>query len=105
MKHIVLFSGGANSSYAAYLVLQKIKKKDVILLHTPTYSEDKDADRFRKEISEYLNHPITEQADGRNIWELIRDRKYIPSQFMPFCTQQLKINQSEKFLFILSQRV
>lgn len=97
MKHIVLFSGGASSSYAAYLVLKQQKKEDVILLHTPTYSEHKEADRFRNDVSKFFNHPITEQADGRDIWQLIEDRKYIPSQFMPFCTQQLKINQSEKF--------
>jgi 3'-phosphoadenosine 5'-phosphosulfate sulfotransferase (PAPS reductase)/FAD synthetase len=97
MKHIVLFSGGASSSYTAYLVLKKVNRKDIILLHTPTYSEHPEADRFREDVSNFLNIPITVQADGRDIWKLIEDRKYIPSQFMPFCTQQLKINQSEKF--------
>lgn len=47
MKHIVLFSGGLSSAYVAYLVLQEQKKEDVVLLHTPTYSENHDADTFR----------------------------------------------------------
>jgi hypothetical protein len=100
MKHIILYSGGAASSYVAYLVTQykNINKKDIILLHTPTYSEHKDADRFRKEVADYLNLNITEQADGRNIWELIDNNNCLPSQFIPFCTQQLKMKQTEKFL-------
>lgn len=78
MKHIVLFSGGAASSYVAWLVSQKQKKEDIVLLHTPTFSEHPDADRFRNEVSEYIGIPITEHADGRNIWELIDDEKCIP---------------------------
>lgn len=98
MKHIVLFSGGVASSYAAYLVSQKYKKEDVILLHTPTHSEDKDSDRFRKEVSDYLGIPITEEDYGMDIWELIEHKKHIPGQFMPFCTQVLKMQMTERFL-------
>jgi 3'-phosphoadenosine 5'-phosphosulfate sulfotransferase (PAPS reductase)/FAD synthetase len=103
MKHIVLFSGGAASSYCAYLVLQKEKKEDVILLHTATYSEHKDSNRFRIDISRYLQKEITEVADGRNIWELIDDNHCLPSQFAPFCTRILKQEQSEKFYKTLSE--
>jgi len=98
MKHIVLFSGGAASSYTAWLVSKQYDKKDIILLHTPTYSEHRDADKFRKEVAEYIGIPITEQADGRDIWQLIDDEKHIPGQFMPFCTRILKIEQTKKFL-------
>ena len=98
MKHIVLFSGGAASSYVAWLVSQEQNKKDIILLHTPTYSEHPDADRFRTEVSNYLEIPITIHEDGRNIWELIDDNKCIPSNFIPFCTRILKLEQTEKFL-------
>ena len=97
MKHIVLFSGGLASSYVAHLVLQEQKKEDVILLHTPTYSENHDADTFRHQVARYLNHPITEWGDGRNIWELIEDNNCIPGHFIPFCTQQLKTKMKEQF--------
>uniref|UniRef100_A0A6M3KUJ2 Uncharacterized protein n=1 Tax=viral metagenome TaxID=1070528 RepID=A0A6M3KUJ2_9ZZZZ len=63
MKHIILYSGGANSSYVAWSVNQE-HHKDTILLHTPTYSEHPDADRFRKQFADYLNLPITIQAGG-----------------------------------------
>ena len=97
MKHVVLFSGGLSSAYVAYMVLQKEKKEDVILLHTPTFSENHDADTFRCRVARYLNHPITEWGDGRNLWELIEDNNCIPGQFIPFCTQQLKQKVKEDF--------
>jgi 3'-phosphoadenosine 5'-phosphosulfate sulfotransferase (PAPS reductase)/FAD synthetase len=97
MKHVVLFSGGLSSSYVAFMVLQEQKKEDVILLHTPTFSENHDADTFRCRVARYLNHPITEWGDGRNLWELIEDNNCIPGQFIPFCTQQLKQKMKEEF--------
>lgn len=103
MKHIVLFSGGAASSYVAYLVAQEQRKEDIILLHTATYSEHKDADRFRNEVAEYLDLKIKNVADGRNIWELIDDNQCLPSQFIPFCTRILKQEQSEKFYKTLNE--
>jgi len=96
MKHIVLYSGGANSAYTAYLLNQKYHN-DIILLHTPTYSEHPDADRFRQQFADYLNLPITIQADGRDIWQLINDEHCLPSDRIPFCSRILKGEQSDKF--------
>jgi hypothetical protein len=96
MKHIVLYSGGANSAYTAYLV-NKEHHADTILLHTPTYSEHPDADRFRKQFADYLDLPITVQADGRNIWQLMDDEHCLPSERIPFCSRILKTEQSMKF--------
>lgn len=95
MKHVVLFSGGLSSAYVAYLVLQEQKKEDVVLLHTPTYSENHDADTFRHEVARYLGVPITEWGLGLDIWELIEKNNCIPGQFIPFCTQQLKQKMKE----------
>lgn len=98
MKHIVMFSGGAASSYVAWMVSQEQKKEDIILLHTPTGAEDKDADRFRKEVSEYVGIPITEHSKGKDLWQVIEKEGILPSQFIPFCTTQLKIIPSNEFV-------
>lgn len=98
MKHIVMFSGGVASAYTAYLVKLKENKKDIILLHTPTLSEHKDADRFRKEVKKYLDLEMVEPQDGRNIWELIDDENCLPSQFIPFCTRILKQQPAKKYI-------
>lgn len=97
MKHIVLFSGGTTSAYVAYMVLKKEKKEDVVLLHTPTYSENHDADTFRHRVARYLGVPITEWGDGRDLWELIEDNHCLPSSFIPFCTRQLKQEMKEEY--------
>ncbi len=95
MKHICLFSGGAASSYMSWLVAQK--ENDVVLLHTPTHAEHPDADRFRKQISEYIGLPITVVEDGRDLWQVIDDNHCLPSQFIPFCSRILKMEPAEKY--------
>jgi len=97
-KQVVMFSGGASSAYLAKLVIEKYGKENTILLHTPTYSEDPDADRFRMQVSEYLGLQMTEKIHGMDLWQLIEKNNALPSHFMPFCTTELKIKQSRKFL-------
>lgn len=97
MKHVVLFSGGLSSAYAAYLISQKEDKKDIVLLHTPTYSENHDADIFRHQVARFLNLPITEWGDGRNLWELIEENSCLPSHFIPFCTRIMKQEMKEAY--------
>lgn len=103
MKHIVMFSGGASSSYLAWLVANEYRRENVILLHTPTFAESPDADRFRNEVAEYIGLPITEQAHGMSLWELIEDQNCLPSFHIPFCTTQLKIKQSRIFFKSLKE--
>jgi len=98
MKQIVMFSGGASSAYTAKLAIDKYGKENTILLHTPTYAEHITADIFRERISNYLDAPIIVQEDGRSLWQLIDDSNCLPSFHIPFCTQQLKIKQTDIFL-------
>lgn len=92
-----MFSGGASSSYLAKLVIDEYGKENTILLHTPTYAESPDADRFRNEVAKYLGMEITVQADGRDLWTLIEQENCLPSFHIPFCTTELKIKQSRKY--------
>lgn len=98
MKHIVLFSGGCASSYVAHMVIEEFGRRDVILLHTPTFSEHRDADRFRCQVARHLKMPTTQWGDGRDIWQIIEDGHCLPSNFIPFCTQQLKQKMKAEFL-------
>lgn len=87
MKHIIQFSGGAASSYVAWLIAQKYDKKDIILLFHDTKTEHEDAYRFRKQVSEFIGIEITEVSDGRDLWQLIDYNHCLPSSFQPFCTR------------------
>ena len=104
MKHVVLFSGGVGSAYTAYLVLKEQKKEDVILLHTPTFSENHDADTFRCRVARYLGMPITEWGDGRNLDEVIAEEGIVPGYFLPFCTRILKQEMKEQFYRYLKEQ-
>ena len=104
MKHVVLYSGGASSAYMAYLVLQEQKKEEVVLLHTPTFTENHDADTFRCRVARRLGVPITEWGDGRDLDELLEDQKAIPGQFLPFCTVELKQKMKEEYFKYLKSQ-
>lgn len=103
MKHIVLYSGGANSAYTAYLVNHE-HHADTILLHTPTYSEHPSADWFRAKFAEYLDLPITIKAEGHTVWSLIEREHCLPSDRIPFCSRILKSEQAMKFYNSMTEK-
>jgi hypothetical protein len=103
MKHVVMFSGGAASAVTAWIVAGQVGKKNMILLHTPTFSEHPDADRFREQVAAHIGVPVTIMADGRNIWELIASEHCLPSYWIPFCTRILKIEQTDKYIKTLNE--
>jgi 3'-phosphoadenosine 5'-phosphosulfate sulfotransferase (PAPS reductase)/FAD synthetase len=98
MKHIVQFSGGAASAYVAKLVLDEHGHDNTILMWHDTKAEHPDTYRFIKDVSEYLGKEITEESDGRDLWEVIEDNNCLPSSFIPFCTRILKAEPAERFL-------
>jgi hypothetical protein len=61
VKHIVCFSGGHSSSLVAIEVVRKFGNKDVVLLnHDINESvEHSDIKRFKKQVADYLELPIT----------------------------------------------
>ncbi len=96
MKHIVGFSGGIASSVVAGIVLKE--HPDAILLFHDTKTEPKDNDRFRTDVSNYLKTPITEDSDGRDIWQLFDDVNFLGSGRNTPCSRVLKQERSLKYL-------
>jgi len=92
-----MFSGGAASSVVAEMVARRFPA-DTILLHTPTYGEHPDADRFRAQVAAHIGLPITVAADGRTIWELIRENRWFPNNLRGYCTETLKKRPAKRFL-------
>lgn len=99
MKHIVLYSGGLGSYFTAKRLLEKkTKKKDIILLFTDTKIEDEDLYRFLKESTEKLGIPLTDYSDGRTVWDVFKDVKYLGNSRLDPCSRVLKREMSRKFL-------
>lgn len=99
MKHIVLFSGGLGSYFTAKRVLEQgVPKDDIVLLFTDTQVEDEDLYRFLDDTVSKLEIPLTNFSDGRTIWEVFKDTKYLGNSRLDPCSRVLKREMSRKFI-------
>ncbi len=98
MKHVVAFSGGLASAVAAKVVADKYGREKTILLYHDTKTEPADNDRFRNEVSAYIGIPITEDSDGRDIWQAFSDEGMLGNGRNTMCSRILKQERSLKFM-------
>ncbi|MFA4834938.1 MAG: phosphoadenosine phosphosulfate reductase family protein [Dehalococcoidia bacterium] len=97
MLHIVMFSGGAASSVVAKMVADE-HGDDTILLHTPTGAEHPDADRFRRQVAQFVGRPITVEKANKTLWEMVESYKHLPDNGFPYCTRDLKLIPKDRLL-------
>ncbi len=105
MQAIVCFSGGYSSALAAVETVRRYGKDSVILLNhdISPHVEHEDIKRFKREVSKYLDIPITHaNADG---WEQLtplevcrRKKGFSAGTHQTFCTHELKTKPFYKFL-------
>lgn len=98
MSTVVLFSGGAASYIAAKRQVEKYGKDNVTLLFTDTRMEDVDLYRFLRDAETVLGVPVTEQSDGRDVWQVFFDERYLGNSRIDPCSKILKRQQSKKFM-------
>jgi 3'-phosphoadenosine 5'-phosphosulfate sulfotransferase (PAPS reductase)/FAD synthetase len=72
MKHIVNFSGGFCSFFAAHRVVQRYGILDTVLLFADTLVEDDDTYEFLERSSELLGVPLTRISAELTPWDLFR---------------------------------
>lgn len=105
MQHVVCFSGGHSSALAAIETVRKHGKEDVILLNHDISPEveHKDIKRFKEDISNYLDIPIT--FANMEAWETktpLRVCKEIGAFGVygqpALCTNRLKTEPFKKWL-------
>lgn len=89
-NHVVSFSGGICSFWAAYRAIQAQGKENVTLLFADTMMEDEDLYRFNDEASEFLGIPITRIADGRTPWQVFEDEGMMGNSRVDMCSRILK---------------
>lgn len=90
MRHVVLFSGGAASWAAARRVADQHGTADLTLLFTDTKSEDEDLYRFLDEAAADIGVPVTRLADGRDIWQVFKDERFLGNSRADPCSRILK---------------
>lgn len=94
---VVGFSGGVTSAWAAGWALRTWPKEQVVFLFHDTKEEHPDTYRFIREMAERLEHPVTEQSDGRSVTQVFADENAIANNRMAFCSRILKAEQRDKY--------
>jgi 3'-phosphoadenosine 5'-phosphosulfate sulfotransferase (PAPS reductase)/FAD synthetase len=93
-KHVIMFSGGASSSYVAKWVVDKYGKENCILLYTDTLWEDEDNLRFLEECANYIGIEITRKVDGRTPEDVFFEQKFLGNARFAKCSEELKVRQT-----------
>lgn len=97
-KRVVMFSGGATSWATARRVADTYGTDDLTLLFTDTMSEDEDLYRFLDEAAADIGAPLVRLADGRDIWQVFKDERYLGNSRIDPCSKILKRELSRAWM-------
>jgi len=93
-----MFSGGAASWMAARRVVEWHGTTDLTLLFTDTMTEDEDLYRFLDEASANVGVPVTRLSDGRDIWQVFKDSRFLGNTRADPCSRILKRDLSRRWI-------
>lgn len=96
--HIVYYSGGIASWAEAKLTTERYGTQNTTLVFTDTKIEDPDLYRFLHQTAEKLGVPLIKLADGRNIWQVFKDKRFLGNSRTAPCSRILKSNVSDQWL-------
>lgn len=95
---VVMFSGGIGSWAAAARVIERQGRAGVTLLFADTRMEDADLYRFLDDCERDLGVPVTRIADGRDIWTVFRDVRFLGNTRADPCSRVLKREPMRRWL-------
>jgi len=90
IEAVVNFSGGAGSYVAAKRTIDRFGGENVVLLFCDTKTEDVDLYRFLDDCELILPTKLVRVADGRDIWQLFSDVRYLGNTRVAPCSTTLK---------------
>ena len=106
MKRVVMFSGGIGSWAAAKRVANQYGTDNLFLLFTdvkgqatsPHIGEDEDTYRFLKEAVENIGGTYIYLNEGRDIWEVFKDKRFLGNSRLANCSHILKQAPARKWI-------
>jgi hypothetical protein len=98
MNRVVMYSGGIGSWAAAKRVSEKHGTESLTLLFCDTRSEHPDTYRFLRESAQNVGGELVEIADGRTIWEVFRDKRFLGNARIDPCSRILKRELADRWL-------
>lgn len=97
MIHVVMFSGGLGSWVTAKRVAHQHGADNLILLfadvgsdRSPHVGEDEDTYRFVHEAARNVGGHLVKVADGRDIWQVFKDDRFLGNSRLANCSKYLK---------------
>lgn len=105
-RHVVMFSSGAGSWAAARRVADQYGTDGLVLLfadvkgssNDPHIGEDGDNYRFLREAAADIGGELVVVSDGRTIWEVFRDKRFLGNARLANCSALLKQEPSRAWL-------
>lgn len=98
MKHIVMYSGGAGSWATAMKVREQYGAENLYLVFADTLVEDEDLYRFIRESATQIGGTLVWLKDGRDIWQVFKDDRFIGNSRLANCSKYLKQQPSRTWL-------
>ena len=96
--HIVFYSGGGASWLSARIIRDENPDGKLVLLFADTRMEDEDTYRFLEDGAKQIGVPVTRIADGRNIWQVFEDERFLGNSRVDPCSRVLKRNLLNKWV-------
>lgn len=104
--HVVMFSGGLGSWLTAKRVAARHGTADLTLLFadvkgdstSPHAGEDEDAYRFIREAAADVGGELVTVADGRDIWQVFHDDRFLGNSRLANCSKYLKQKPCREWL-------
>lgn len=90
MNHVVFFSSGKASWYAAKRVAEKFGTDNLWLVFADTTIEDPDNYRFLEEAAANVGGQLVKLKNGRNPWDIFNSKRFINHQASD-CSIELKV--------------
>lgn len=98
MKHIVNFSGGLGSFWAAHRVIKAVGHDSVTLLFADVLVEHESLYAFNRKAEEILGLPITRISEELTPWQLFKQRGCIGNSAHPICSHLLKREPLDRWM-------
>lgn len=98
MRRIVAFSGGLSSFEVARRLVIEHGPSEVECVFCDTKTEDEDLYRFVNETIAYLKCQYVHLADGRDIWEVFTDTRFMGNSRVDPCSRVLKRELFTRYL-------
>lgn len=98
VKCVANFSGGAGSFVAAQRAIERYGAGNTVLLFCDTKTEDADLYRFLDDCERLLPAKLVRIADGRDIWQVFRDERFLGNSRVDPCSKILKRELADRWI-------